>query len=204
MIFPKTLTIKNFDIEDTFEPTIRPIDLIDVNGKICINVMSLGFDTLVLETTYDYLKKKPELKERAFLRAVIKCLFTLHPEDLKIDLVLANGERLVLEDLYLISALCNGGYYGSGFNPAPNNVLDDGILELTLAKKLSLFEFLPLISKYKKGTHLSHPKVSQYPVKEVTIRSKKTLTANIDGEIFKAKEIKAKIIEKGLNWAYFS
>lgn len=201
--FSKNFDYSNFKIEDTFAPIIKPIDVIKVNDSICINVMSLGFDTHILERTYQLLAENPSLKEKAFLKAVRQCIFNLQFEDLDMEIELDNGNRKVLRGEYLISAVCNGSYYGSGFNPSPNGILDDGLLNLILADKMSLVKVLPLVYKYKKGTHLSHPKISEYLIKSATIKAKKKLTANIDGEIFKASEIKAKIIENGLNWAYF-
>ena len=42
--FAKNFDYGQFKIEDTFEPTIEPIDIIKVNDTYCINIMSLGFD----------------------------------------------------------------------------------------------------------------------------------------------------------------
>ena len=50
--FSKNFYYKNFKLENIFAYEISPIDLIEVNGKICINVTSLGFDTNVLKYTY--------------------------------------------------------------------------------------------------------------------------------------------------------
>lgn len=201
--FSKNFAYKNFKIEDTFDPIIKPIDLMQVNNDYCINVMSLGFDTYVLERTYELLKKNPKLKERAFIRAAIKSLLNLVYEDLTLKMTLEDGSEKTISDSFLITALCNGSYYGSGFNPAPDARLNDGLLNLVLAKAMSLYEVLPLLRKYKKGSHLNHPLISEYKVKNLNISSNKLLTYNIDGEIYKANEIDVKIIENGINWAFF-
>lgn len=201
--FSKNFDYRNFKIEDTFEPIIRPIDIMQVNEDYCINVMSLGFDTYVLERTYELLKKNPKLKERAFLRAAVKSLLNLVYEDLTLKMTLANGSEKTVSDSFLITALCNGSFYGSGFNPAPDAILNDGLLNLVLAKEMSLYEVLPLLRRYKKGTHLNHHLISEDKVKSLNIISNKLLTYNIDGEIYKAKEIDVKIRENGINWAFF-
>lgn len=201
--FSKNFAYKNFKIEDTFDPIIKPIDLMQVNNDYCINVMSLGFDTYVLERTYELLKKNPKLKERAFIRAAVKSLLNLVYEDLTLKMTLADGSEKIISDSYLITALCNGSYYGSGFNPAPDARLNDGLLNLVLAKKMSLYEVLPLLRRYKKGTHLNHHLISEDKVRSLNISSNKLLTYNIDGEIYKANEIDVKIIENRINWAFF-
>lgn len=201
--FSKNFDYKNFKIEDTFDPIIKAIDLMQVNDNYCINVMSLGFDTYVLERTYELLKKNPKLKERAFIRAAVKSLLNLVYEDLTLKMILEDGSEKTISDSFLITALCNGSFYGSGFNPAPYALLDDGLLNLVLARKMSLYEVLPLLRKYKKGSHLSHPLISEDKLKSLNISSNKLLTYNIDGEIYKAHEIDVKIIENGINWAFF-
>lgn len=201
--FSKNFDYTDFKIEDTFYPFIKPIDLIEVNDKICINVMSLGFDTQVLKNTYEFLKLRPKMGKRAFIYGIIKSLLDVNHEDLEFDLVLANGENVKVADTYTITALCNGAFYGSGFNPAPSSLLDDGVLNLIAIEKLSLITMPPLIMRYKKGTHMDYKKVNEYLVKSGTITSKKNFFGNTDGEIFETDRVEFKVIEKGINWAYF-
>ena len=201
--FSKNFDYKNFKIEDTFDPIIKPIDIMEVNNNKCINVCSLGFDTHVLEKTYEILEKNPDLGNKAFLKAVYKSISNIKFEDLELDLVLANGENYKTSGEFVVSAICNGSYYGSGFNPAPNGKLDDGLLNIITAKKQPVIKLIPLIARYKFGKHLSHKAVNEYIVKSGKIKSINKLTANLDGEIFYDYEIDFKVIENGLNWAYF-
>lgn len=197
--FSKILDYENFSIEDTFDINIKPIDLMEINGKKAINVMSLGFDTEVLKNSYDYLKKYPKLKKKAFYFGVLKSLFNISAENLRIELF----DGRVFEGKFLISAVCNGGYYGSGYNPAPNAILDDGLLDLILIKEMNLFEMVPYISAYKKGKHLNHKKAEEIKTKGGKITSENEFLYNIDGEIMKTSEIKFKVLENDLRWAYF-
>lgn len=201
--FSKNFDYSNFRIEDTFEPEIKPIDLIDINGIICINVMSVGFDTHILKRTYDFLERYPKLGKRAFVLGILQSLSNIKNEKLDYELVMDDGENLKISGEYTIFALCNGGYYGSGFNPSPEAKIDDGILNLVAVDKLSLLSMIPLIFKYKKGTHVNHGNVKQYEVVSGKIKSADVALANIDGEIFEFQEINFKIIPKGINWSYF-
>lgn len=201
--FSRNFDYKNFKIEDTFEPEIKPIDLIDINGKICINVTSIGFDTHILNRTYNILQAYPKLGRRAFPLAIIKSLLNIKNEKLQYKLETKDGKILNIKGELIISALCNGSYYGSGFNPSPRARIDDGILNLVLVDKLSIFQLIPLIFKYKKGTHTTNKKVKEYEVVSGKIISADRALANIDGDIFDFKEMKFKIIPNGINWAYF-
>ena len=104
---------------------------------------------------------------------------------------------------YLISAICNGGFYGSGFNPAPESKIDDGVLNLLLADKIPFIRFVPLIKKYKEGRHKESKYINEILVKSGTIKSKNKFIANADGEIFETDEIKFQVLPQALNWVIF-
>lgn len=202
--FSKNFNYKNFKIEDTFEPKVLPIDMIKVNEKYCINVMSLGFDTQVLEKTYDILEQEPNLGNKAFLKGIVKSLKNIKYENLELDLVLKDNTKINVKDEYIVSALCNGSYYGSGFNPSPKGKIDDGILNLIAVKKLPLYKVIPILLLYKTGKHMGLKSVTEYLVKSGVIKSNKEIIANIDGEIFRSKEFEFEILKNSLKWAYFN
>ena len=201
--FAKNFDYEDFKIEDTFDINTKAIDLIKINDKYCVNVTSLGFDTEVLLRAYQYLEKDKSLGKRAYIKAVRDQIFHLTYNNLEMNLTLADNSKISLKEEFLISALCNGSYYGSGFNPAPAGKIDDGIINLVLAKKFPTL-FLPnLILKYKKGKHHSSKYLSELKVKSGTIKADNKFLANIDGEIFKANQIKFEILPKAIHWAYF-
>ena len=202
--FSKNFDYSNFQIEDTFEPEIRPIDIIDINGEKCINVMSIGFDTHILKRTYDFLNLYPKLGKKAFILAIIQSLLNIKNEKLEYDLITVTGKNLKVSGEYIISALCNGGYYGSGFNPSPTALIGDGVLNLVAIKKLPYLSIIPLIFKYKKGTHITHENVEEYEVVSGKIKTPQGAIANMDGEIFQFKEIDFKVIKNGILWAYLA
>ena len=201
--FSKNFDYKNFKIEDTFDISIRTIDLIKVNGKYCVNVTSLGFDTEVLKTAYDYLDKDKSLGKRAYLKAVGDRVKNLTYQDLSIKLSLADSKDIYLKDEFLVSAICNGGYYGSGFNPAPDAKIDDGIINFVTAKQFPKWQLIPLILKYKQGKHQSSKYLDEYLVKSGQIKSNKDFLANIDGEIFSTNNLDFEVVSKAINWAFF-
>lgn len=201
--FAKNFDYKNFKIEDTFNLDIRPIDLIKVNDSYCVNVTSLGFDTEVLQSAYNYLEKDKSLGKKAYIYAVIDRIRNLSYQDLEIDLILADNSKIKLNNQFLISAICNGGFYGSGFNPAPDAKIDDGLINFITCYKFPKLRLIPLIIKYKKGKHQSSTYLDEFKVVAGEISSKDKFIANIDGEIFTDNIINFKIVSKAINWAYF-
>lgn len=201
--FAKNFDYESFTLNSLLNFKTKKIDLIKVNDFYSINVTSLGFDTQVLKRAYDYLDKNPKLGKKAYGLAVLKSLNKINCENLELKLELVDGSNFEIKGNYLISALCNGGFYGSGFNPAPEAKIDDGVLNLLLADKIPFIRFVPLIKKYKEGRHKESKYINEILVKSGTIRSKNKFIANADGEIFETDEIKFQVLPKALNWVVF-
>lgn len=201
--FSKNFSYHNFKLENIFEYEIFPIDLIEVNGKTCINVTSLGFDTNVLKYAYDIMKKKKLGGRLGYFYGVVKSVMNLENVDLKISCLDEKNEEVNLSGSFLISALCNGSYYGNGFNPAPKAKIDDGLLNLILAEKMSPLRIASLFTSYRRGDHLGKSGVREILTRSGKISADREFLYNIDGEIYSAKEIKYRILEKKLKWIYF-
>lgn len=201
--FAKNFDYSNFNLKSLLNFKTKKIDLIKVNNFYSINVTSLGFDTQVLKRAYDYLDKNPKLGKKAYALSVLNSLNKINCENLELKLKLIDGSNFEIKGYYLISALCNGGFYGSGFNPAPQAKIDDGYLNLLLASKIPLIRFIPLIKKYKEGRHKESKYINEIKVKSGTIKSKNKFIANADGEIFETKEIRFEVLPKALNWVIF-
>ena len=201
--FAKNFDYESFTLNSLLNFKTKKIDLIKVNDFYSINVTSLGFDTQVLKRAYDYLDKNPKLGKKAYGLAVLKSLNKINCENLELKLELIDGSNFEIKGDYLISAICNGGFYGSGFNPAPESKIDDGVLNLLLADKIPFIRFIPLIKKYKEGRHKESKYINEILVKSGTIRSKNKFIANADGEIFETDEIKFQVLPQALNWVVF-
>lgn len=201
--FAKNFDYENFTLNSLLNFRTKKIDLIKVNDFYSINATSLGFDTHVLERAYKYLEEKPKLGKKAYIKAVINSLNKITSENLEFKLELRDGSNFELSGEYLITALCNGAFYGSGFNPAPEARIDDGVLNLILASKIPFLKFITMIKKYKEGRHKDSKYIREVLVKSGTIRSKDKFLANADGEIFQTNEIKFQVLPKALNWVVF-
>ena len=198
--FSKNFDYKNFKIEDTINPKVENIDLIKVNDRYSVNVLSFGYDTVILETAYDLLKKNPKLGQGAYPRAILKNIFKIPKYKLKC--FFKNGEESSkLTGYFILGAICNGGYYGGGFNPSPNADVRDGLLEICLAKEMNLLKLIPLIFKYKKGQHLSSDLIRLQSLTSGRIDFEEVIVVNADGEIFETDHLDFKVKPKSLKFA---
>ena len=79
-------------------------------------------------------------------------------------------------------AVGNGQYHGAGMWACPGASINDGILDVTVIRYLSLFELLKGLPVLYNGSIYSHPKVKAYRARRVEANSKESTLIEIDGE----------------------
>ena len=187
------------DIEKILNAKTKKIDVIKVgNGNYSINVCNYGFEAKVAKYA-NQIKKKGG--KNPYLRGVIRGLFTGMKNKITVE---ADGEVLNPSGTLLLSSSANGGYVGGKYFCAPNFVLDDGLLEVTLVKQVSVFTLIKLIKQYELGNHLKDKRFENLLVykraKKVKIYSDKPFDVCIDGEIITGKEFEIEILSKAINF----
>jgi YegS/Rv2252/BmrU family lipid kinase len=189
-------------------PDIRPIDVIDVDGEICLNIASLGFDTKVQRKAQQINARCRYLGSFVYPLAIMLSLFGKREYPMRYELVAVDDEgrtETIRGDARLIlAAICNGRYYGGGFNPAPAAKPDDGLLNFCLVDSMPLLKMLAMIPRYKKGTHLGDPAVYSRIVRSGTIQATEgLLLGNFDGESFTRGQITFQIQPRALRFAFY-
>lgn len=187
---------------------IKPIDLIDYNGEKCINVMSYGLDTMVETIGRRVAAKVPALGHQAYNIAIFPVLMKPLHYSIAYDITCIDketGEEYNMSESnkdYALFAICNASYYGGGFCPAPDSVLDDGLLDFALVDGMPLHKALPLIPKYAAGTltpddssavHMGYIKCGR-----IWSTDDSYLLGNCDGENFHYTEVNFKVEPKAL------
>lgn len=188
---------------------IQPIDLIDYNGEKCINVMSFGLDTLVETLGRKIANKFKFLGHQAYNLAILPAISKPLHYTISYDITCVDRETGEVYQMaetnkdYALFAICNASYYGGGYCPAPNSLLDDGLLDFALVDGLSLFQVLPLIPKYSAGN--ANEETSNGLVHTGLIKSGRIWTedgsmllGNCDGENFDYSVVDFKVEEKAL------
>ncbi|MCD7722898.1 MAG: hypothetical protein LUH82_02945 [Clostridiales bacterium] len=204
--------VKAFGLHDgNVKYKIKPIDLIDYNGEKCINIMSYGLDVKVETIGRKIAGKIKFLGQKAYNIAIIPAISKPMHYQINIDIncVDENGNEYKLQKApldYALLAICNASYYGGGFCPAPNSLLDDGLLDFAYVEPVSIAEALPLLPKYNDGA-----------VSEETTKKAHTgymtsgrvwsvdggpLLGECDGENFNYSEVNFKVEKQALNLCF--
>lgn len=187
------------------------IDYLKANNTSCINVMSLGFDTKVLVLANKLSTKFSFLGSLSYKLALVASLFSNMCFKARFELEVAdeNGNISVIDETkeFTLAAICNASYYGGGFCPAKDSVLDDGLLNMVIAKKLNIIKVAQIVGSYSKGTaHITHPhlvKTKTLVGGRLSSVDGKPLIFNCDGNVFEAKTVDFKVVRNGFALAYF-
>jgi diacylglycerol kinase family enzyme len=99
--------------------------------------------------------------------------------------------------------VCNGRYYGGGFQPVPEADPTDGLLDVLLVKKVSRLQVPGIIGKYKDGRYKELPElVRHFRTKQIKIICDKPTPINLDGELRTAQVVDMKVSQKKIRFFY--
>lgn len=183
---------------------VKPIDTINANGHTCINVLSVGFDTIVETKANKLLRRLSFLGKRAYDIAVVMSLFGKRSFDYNVTAFCGDKRVDIPQSLSIILlALCNASYYGGGYCPAPNSSLNDGILDLVYVDTVSILRIAQLIGPYKNGKASGNKEIHEYRITSLIIEgvSGKVLY-NCDGENYLEDNVKIKVLPNSLRLCF--
>lgn len=170
-----------------FKEEINKCDIFKINDRYFINVACFGIDAdvanNVIENNINWFSKKQK-----YNLSLITTFLKYKPKNLEIKI-----KNETFKDSFTTISVCNGMYYGSGYNIAPSSKLNNGLLNVYLVKELNKISMLNLIFKMKKGKHEKDKRIKKIETNELTIKSNKQIKCNIDGEILEAKKFKIEL-----------
>ena len=197
--------VKLFDDPDAFRDLERLLDaeettfdLIKCNEDYSINICSVGLDARIGTDVANY-KRLPLLSGfRAYaLSTVINVLRGISEH----YVVEVNGE--VIDGEQTMICVCNGRFYGGGFNPVPDADPCDGLMDVLVVEKVSRFQVPGVVGKFKKGQYKSLPKlIRHFRTDRVKIIADKEIRINLDGELRVGKEIEFTVAQEKLRFFY--
>ncbi|MGN1002379.1 MAG: diacylglycerol/lipid kinase family protein [Oscillospiraceae bacterium] len=185
-------------LEELIEGQVRPIDIMDCNGRKSINICSVGIDARIGTGVHQYSKLPFVGGAAGYVTSLVVNFCKGITQDMR---VICNG-KLYYGEMSLICA-CNGRYYGGGFNPVPEARPDNGKLEFLIVKGISRAAFLRLVGHYAKGEYANYPKyITHVTGESMEIESEEEIVVNVDGEALFAKKIRLQVIPGGVNFVF--
>ena len=167
---------------------IHSIDIGSINNRYFINVACVGLDADVADNVSITREKKWIPTSQRFNASFVYTYFKYFPKKVKIRM----GENEA-EGYITILAICNAQYYGSGYRIAPHALLDDGLFDIYLVKRMPKISILPMLASLARGKHEKYSAIKRYQESEIHVESDEKLSFNVDGELVRGNSFDLKL-----------
>ena len=173
-------------------------DLIACNDDLALNICSVGLDARIGTDVARY-KRLPFLHGfNAYVLSTVVNLFRGISEHYIVEV---EGQRFDDEQTFV--CVCNGRYYGGGFNPVPDADPADGKLDVLLVKKVSLLQVPGIIGTYKNGGYRELPEfIRHFRTDRVRILCDGPTPVNLDGELRMAQDVEMRVARERIHFFY--
>lgn len=179
-----------------FKDGINNCDVIKVNDKYFINTLCFGIDAEIGNNKGNFNLKFIPKKQKYNLSIVAKLL------KYKCRYFKVVSQNINQEMEYTTLIICNGGYYGGGYNVSPTGNLNDGVFEVFLVPKMNKLSMIKLILSMKNGKHIGSDKLTLVNEDKIKIESKEPIVANMDGEELQDTIFNIEMINSGIEVYY--
>jgi diacylglycerol kinase (ATP) len=98
----------------------------------------------------------------------------------------------------LLVVVANTPYYGAGFMVAPNAIVDDGLLSVTIYRKFSKWELIRHFWSISRGEYHYNPNIETYQVSRVRISSNAQLPVHVDGHLIGEVPVTFQVLKQAL------
>ena len=163
-----------------------------INGKYFLNIACVGIDAEVANNVP--LMKKKNVKVKNLYTASILYTFT----HFKFKQIYFKSQEKNEKGSFSILSICNGRYYGGGYNISPKASLEDNYFDVYYINKLRLPSIINLLLKLKKGKLEQDKRTNHFKTNNITVTSEEPIRFNVDGETIENTKFEIKIIPKAI------
>ena len=185
-----------FDLTELMAGEVLPLDIIKCNERFAVNICSLGIDARVGTDVHKY-SGLPLIGGPA---GYVVSLAVNYVKGVKQQMTVRTEGLTCGPELNLV-CICNGRFYGGGFNPTNDARPDDGLMDVLVASGVNRAKLLGVVAQYARGKYKLCPQYITY-VKtthlEVDCRAEEVI--NVDGECLRARRAVIDLIPGGVNF----
>lgn len=146
-------------------------------SRFFLNIAGMGFDAMVAQKT-NRQKAAGKSNPLSYFVNLFTSLFQYKSRIIQIEI---DYEKYSFNTFSMSVGICK--FNGGGMMQLPNAIPDDGLLDVTIIKKIGLGTLLAQLRNLYTGQFIKHPKVATFQAKSVRISSKKSgFMMEADGE----------------------
>ena len=190
---------KNFkDFQKLVSGDVIDCDVIKYNDSYCINMLNIGADCdIVVASSAPQYKKLGGL---SYAGAALSVLTKGKTYEMEYEF---EGE--MHKEQLLLCAIANGNFCGGGFHSSPNASLNDGMIDVTVVRPVPGKKLVPLLLKYRSGTHLQDKDAEKYILhfrcESFSLYPKEPVHVSVDGEVFDFEDTHFEIVHNAVRLA---
>ncbi|MCL2426542.1 MAG: YegS/Rv2252/BmrU family lipid kinase [Oscillospiraceae bacterium] len=186
------------DLQALSTGTVRALDLVDCNGRYGINICSVGIDARIGTDVHKYSRIPIIGGATGYVVSMVINVLKGVTQKFRVA-----TDEIIIDKEITLACVCNGQYYGGGFNPVPDAVPDDGILDCLIVEPVSRIKVAEIVGKYAKGRFKEFPNLfTHIRGHRMEISRDKEFVVNIDGEAMYTKSVTFKLVHKGVNFVF--
>lgn len=168
------------------ERKVRHVDLPCANSKHFVQLAGVGFDAQVVKETSRTFKRS--FGPLSYLVSAAQ-IAARPPPQLRIE-----SENAVTEEGSLV-LVGNGRLYGGPFPFFKQAVIDDGLLDVLVFKRLNYLEIIRYMQDVIFSSQITSPEVEYFQTKSLRVSSDADVPVEIDGELVGNCPVEFKIRE---------
>ena len=119
-----------------------------------VNVAGMGFDALVAKKTNKQKETGKKGGALSYFVNLLTSLFEYKPKQIQLEV---DGESWDFNTFSMTVGICR--FNGGGMMQSPNAIPDDGLLDVTVIKKIGMGALAIQLKNLYNGTFIRHPKV---------------------------------------------
>jgi diacylglycerol kinase (ATP) len=190
------------NLDNLLNGHLETIDLLLINGKrYSVNVIDTGFDCVVINQM-EKIRRTPIIGgKNAYTTGIVQALFggRHHRGIIKVD-----GQIINPKGTFMLATFANASHIGGGYKAAPRALADDGLIDVCVARPISIPKLAQIIGIYRKGEHLEDKRCkgifSYYQGRVVEIDAASPLYIAADGEMIKSRHFRIEIVDKKVRY----
>jgi diacylglycerol kinase (ATP) len=162
-------------------------------SRYFLNIAGMGFDAMVAQKT-NTQKAAGKGNALSYFINLFTSLFQYKPRIIQVEL---DEDKYNFNTFSMSVGICK--YNGGGMMQLPAAIPDDGLLDITVIKKIGLGTVIAQLRNLYTGQFIKHPKVATFTAKNVKISSKKSgFMMEADGESLGQAPFEITILPKAL------
>ena len=168
-----------------YEKIVTECNVLKVNDMYCLNIFSTGIDAEICAAA-EKMKKLKIPRSQIYNLGIAYAFFKHKDEPMLIE---TDDARYYDPNMTMVT-VCNGKFYGHGFEIAPHADMRTKGAEVYMVAGLKKYQMPIFLKKVVNKTHEDDDSLLKTTAKKITITSEHDITANVDGEIIHGDQFK--------------